>query len=113
MHNRIFKYSLESVDIQWITMPIGAKILSVQTQEGLNRKETICLWAMVDMDAKTALRGIAIIGTGNPFPKIGEGMSMIHLDTVQQYGLVWHIFELVNKDHNIDDLQGVRFGQGK
>ena len=42
---KIFKYELKVSDIQFVSMPKGAKLLKVQTQ-----RATPCIWALVDPD---------------------------------------------------------------
>ena len=44
---KIYKYRIEVTDDQNIEMPVGAKILTVQTQNGVP-----CIWAMVDPNAE-------------------------------------------------------------
>lgn len=92
MHNTIFTYELNLVDRQDLSLPIGAKILSAQIQ-----REKICIWAMVDSKEKKENRTIAIVGTGNPLPKINPDEKMVHVDTVQLHSMVWHVFEIVQK----------------
>lgn len=57
---RIYKYELKITDGQNISLPIGAKILTVQTQG-----EKVCLWALVDPKASTEFRFFEIFGTGH------------------------------------------------
>lgn len=88
---RIYKYQLEITDRQEIALPPGAQIVDVQFQG-----EHLCLWALVDGDAKQIeSRQIVIVGTGNPVP---DGL-LRHLATVQvptsAIRLVWHVFEAV------------------
>jgi hypothetical protein len=85
---RIWKYALNVIDQQCITMPRNAKILTVQMQDDI-----CCLWALVDETAKfTEHRNIAIYGTGNPMPD-NPGT---YIATFQMHGgaLVFHAFEL-------------------
>jgi hypothetical protein len=84
----VWKYSLDMVDQQVISMPIAASILCVQTQ-----REVICLWALVDPDEKRrANRRIRIAGTGHP---IGELEILAYIGTAQLQGgdLAFHVFE--------------------
>ena len=69
-------------------MPKGAEILSVQVQA-----DVLCLWALVDPDAKLQKRVIEILGTGNPIDV--PGVTHKFIGTVQMRGgsLVWHVFE--------------------
>lgn len=92
MYNKIFKFELYLLSRQVISIPIGANILDVQTQN-----EKICFWAMVDEKSKTELRTIDVIGTGQAFRPINPDQSRKHLGSVQHSGMVWHIFEIVNK----------------
>ena len=70
-----------------ITMPIGAKILSVQTKRGVPQ-----MWALVDPKAKTRTRRFRIFGTGEPIPYVYE-YKYLGTFLVTQEMLVWHIFE--------------------
>jgi hypothetical protein len=92
MHNTIFKYELNLVERQDLFLPRLAKIISAQTQ-----REKVCIWAMVDTNEKKENRTIAIVGTGNPLPKINPDEKMVHIDTVQMHSMVWHVFEIVQK----------------
>lgn len=90
----IWKFSLNVVDRQSVTMPAGSEILTVQDQyDGLQ------LWAIVaNPNAERELRTIEIVGTGNPMNDVNaEGFSRQYISTVQTRGgrLVWHIFELI------------------
>lgn len=85
---KIWKYPLEVIDRQAITMPPGAKLLTVQMQYG-----KCCLWALVDETKNdTAARRIAIYGTGNPMPDSpGEYIATFQMLNGK---LVFHAFEL-------------------
>lgn len=87
MNNRIWKFELGFTDFQQIWMPSGAKILTVQIQNGIP-----CLWAMVDSIAEYEWRNIGIVGTGNPINFKGE-----YIDTIQLDGFVWHVFEIISQ----------------
>lgn len=86
MKKRIFKYEL-SVDGTNISMPVGAEILTVQSQ---NR--TLCLWALVDPEAAKEIRYFEVFGTGHPIG-YDAGVSREYIATVQDGGFVWHVFE--------------------
>lgn len=91
---KIFKYPLRAEGQQTITMPKGGEILSVQFQNG-----AICVWALVNPDAEPEGRVIDIFGTGHPvLPVDALGATRKHLGTVQDAGLVWHVFEVIFKD---------------
>jgi hypothetical protein len=86
----IWKYPLHLDDMQRVRFRKDAKILSVQIQG-----EDLCLWVMVDSDAKEEWRTIAIFGTGHEIPK---DLNLLHIGTVQHYDgkLVWHVFEVLS-----------------
>lgn len=87
VRNTIWKYPLVIADRQRIEMPKGAKILTVQAQDG-----QACLWALVNADeGEMETRDFVIYGTGHyvsPLPGV-------YIGTVQMAGgrLVWHVFE--------------------
>lgn len=60
---KIWKFKLDITDEQTVEMPAGARILSVQMQQG-----DCCLWALCNENAAYERRHIAIYGTGNPMP---------------------------------------------
>lgn len=83
----IWKYPLQVVGEQVVTMPVGALVLCVQMQRNVP-----CLWALCDPNAGlTSDRTIQIIGTGHP---IGSDPG-IYIDTIQLDGgaLIFHVFE--------------------
>lgn len=86
MRKAVFKYPLSVADSQEIQMPEGAEILSVQVQGGV-----VCLWALVDMDAKETTRRFELYGTGHDF-RPGEQKF---IGTIQLYAgsIVFHVFE--------------------
>lgn len=88
---RIWKFPLKITDFQEIRMPLGARILCVQTQFS-----EPMIWAEVDVDEKahaleTERRGIFVIGTGNPMPVAATK----YIGTFQTFGgnLIWHVYE--------------------
>lgn len=83
----IYKYPIEITDEQALTLPVNARILTVQMQEGKS-----CLWAMIDTEEKrTEQVSISIYGTGHP---IADSENLTYLGTVQTLGgqLVFHVF---------------------
>ena len=82
----IYKYPIMTTDKQSIQMPLGAKILCIQTQN-----ELPCLWALVD-DLPLEPRCILIFHTGHPVP---ADKSLYYIGTYQLLGgqLVFHVFE--------------------
>lgn len=93
---QIWKYELEMIDNQAISMPRGSEIVAVQDQCG-----SICIWALVDTLEGRDFRFFDIIGTGHPIHDHGHSPAVTwcrnHVGTVQQSGgaLVWHVFERV------------------
>ena len=85
MRQQIWKFPLELTGVQEVEMPSGSQLLSVAVQQ-----ETLCLWAMVDLDRGTKERRmIDIIGTGNPI----DSHRRSFIGTVQMESFVWHVFE--------------------
>ena len=82
----IFKYQLLSQWEQVISMPAGAKILTVQMQH-----DEICLWVECCNDAPEEGRIIYIFGTGHDLGKI----KCRYIGSVQQDGghIVWHFYD--------------------
>lgn len=83
--NTIWKYILPLTAKQIVFMPRGARILTVQIQEG-----NICLWAIVDTDNGNEERRFAIVGTGAP-NEIPTDST--YIGTCQDGAFVWHVFE--------------------
>lgn len=89
LENMIHKQILKTVDVQEITVPSGAKILSVGEQRGV-----LCVWYCfnnaAEESAPTKKIAIRIVGTGSRGPGV-TGFTFI--DTVIcSNGLVWHVF---------------------
>jgi hypothetical protein len=84
----IYKYKLEPLDLQTVTLPKGYEIVSAQMQYN-----DLFLWALVDKFAKEdEVVEIEILATGSPIPEYVGARKFI--STVQMHGgrLVWHIF---------------------
>jgi hypothetical protein len=84
---RIWKWSLQLLDLQSLPIPEGAKLLTVQVQGDMPQ-----LWALVDEKAPIVHRNFATYGTGNPMPDGDPGQ---YAGTYQMRGgsLVFHVFE--------------------
>lgn len=82
----IWKFSLGESTHPILTMPVGAEILSVQTQ-----RDEPQLWALVDPDAPKAKRQFHVYGTGWDV----EQENLRFIGTVQMRGgaFVFHVFE--------------------
>ena len=89
MNKTIWKFELETTDNQTLKMPVGAEILTVQTQS-----DKPCLWALVDPNAEKEGRFIEIFGTGHPVG-YDMGIDRKYIGTYQLHGgsLVFHVFE--------------------
>lgn len=84
----IYKYPIEITDEQTFPMPVGAKILTVQVQNG-----NPFIWAMVNPESPTEQVSIRIYGTGHP---ISGRSNLEYVGTFQSmYGghLVFHVFK--------------------
>ena len=88
---KIWRFALDTFAIsQIIRMPIGAEILTAQTQDGKP-----CLWAVVDADVKasTEPRFIQVFETGQIM--IGTSLERKYIATIQIGQTVYHVFEYV------------------
>ena len=98
---RIWKWTLALTDVQTLEMPVGAGILTVQTQGDMPQ-----LWAICDEKATGKdKRHIAFFGTGNPMPdEPGE-----YISTFQVYdgALVFHAFEVDDERLNSGAMRGL------
>lgn len=86
VNKTIWKWKLRINDTQVISMPSGAEILSIQTQQG-----SPVLWALVNEDNPLTSRTFATYGTGfimpeNPGKYIGSYQNKLET-------LVFHVFE--------------------
>lgn len=83
----IWKYPLEVTNAQVLSMPIGAKILTVQTQG-----EIPCIWALVAESAPKTDRWIRIHETGHSIEADGE---LSYIGTFQLFNgsLIFHVLE--------------------
>jgi len=89
MSKLIYKFELKVLDVIEVTIPIGAKILSLQVQNNIP-----CLWALVDEGVRSEVRTFKTFGTGQYiFDK--EISCKKYIGTYQlQKGLVFHLFEV-------------------
>jgi hypothetical protein len=90
---RIYKYQLETIDIQLINVPrltgeenFKSQVLNVDTQNG-----TPCIWCLVDVEEEQQQIKIRIIGTGNPMPVLSKDD---YLGTYQLHNgeQIFHVF---------------------
>lgn len=83
----IYKYPLTSM-FNRIEMPEGAKILTMQLQNG-----TPCIWALVEPNAPKTERIFEVLVTGIGF----KDSPATYIGTYQFGGFVGHVFEITNK----------------
>jgi hypothetical protein len=91
----IHKYPIEVTDFQEVEMPMGAKILHVQSQPapyGQPSKEQLCLWAEVDPDNSLVPRRIRVFGTGHDMEHEHQ-LRYIGSTDMHNHALVWHVYE--------------------
>ena len=83
----IWKFPLETQDRQFVPMPAGATLLSVQCQHDAPQ-----LWALVDQNPNAFLveRRINIYGTGHP---VTEGGIFVGTYQLMDGALVFHVFD--------------------
>ena len=83
----VYKYPLTMVDKQEVSIPTGAKILSIQVQHN-----QICIWALVNTDNEFEKRTFILCGTGY---SISTELQLNFIGTVLLYEgeLVIHCFE--------------------
>jgi hypothetical protein len=84
----IFKYPLVVKSFQTLSIPYGAKLLTVQVQ-----RDIPCLWAEIDSEKVSEFRSIEIFGTGHPIP---EG-NRIYIGSFQLEGgnFIGHCYERI------------------
>jgi hypothetical protein len=82
----IYKYKLDVTDMQTVSMPIGSKILNLNTQQ-----EVPCIWALIDTDNEIEDRKFSIYGTGHECRPCYE--EYIGTFQIKQGFLVFHVFE--------------------
>ncbi len=73
-----------------VLMGANAKILSIQVQS-VDGFRGVYIWAEVDPNQDMETRDFIIVGTG----RLGPPSNVSYLATVQAYGGVWHIYEVV------------------
>ena len=82
---KIYKYPLELDYIQYIDIPVGYRLLSVQMQG-----DTPVMWVLVYPDAPKACVKFHTFGTGEDIKEADLGQ---HVGTYQLDQLVFHVFE--------------------
>lgn len=94
----IWKYELKETDVQRVGMPAGAELLHVASQrvekhgpDQYGSWDALCMWALLDPDAPTVERLVAIVGTGNPAPALNDDAK--YVGSAQCGPFVWHVFD--------------------
>lgn len=83
---QVWKFSIGvGTGEQHVQMPTGARVLSVQLQDGMPQ-----LWAVCDPTAAKVLRRIVAMGTGDD----GAPADAPYIDTLQVGYAVLHYFDL-------------------
>jgi len=83
MHKTIWKFPLNVMPSQWITVPSDSKALSIDVQSGVP-----CLWMLLDPNAPTTARKIHCFGTGQDVDAAHDQF----IGTVLVGPYVWHYF---------------------
>jgi hypothetical protein len=84
----IYKYPLEILDYPEVVLPKGAKILTIQVQNG-----NPWIWALVDTSINEyESRRLRIVGTGHPFEDFDDWEDYITTIQLMEGRLVFHIF---------------------
>lgn len=86
MTTAVWKYELKIVSEQKIEMPVMAKLLCVQVQNGAPQ-----LWALVNPNAPMERRRILTLGTGHPAD--GKPGEYVGTYQVEDGSLVFHVFD--------------------
>jgi len=84
----IWKFEIITTDSLRVEIPLGAKILTVQVQNGIP-----CLWCLVDVEKEKVSREIRVIGTGQPIESDFKGEYVGTYQLFNGTG-VFHLFLL-------------------
>lgn len=84
---QIWKYEMTAFDDHFIEMPIGAKFLSIQTQDGKP-----VMWFLVNPAISKEFRRFRVVGTGH---ELNLHSSDEYLGTFQIGAFVGHLFKLI------------------
>jgi hypothetical protein len=82
----IHKFPLDVIDDQPFEMPIGAKVLCVQVQNGLP-----CIWAEVNTEVPKENRWFSVYGTGAELAAFDH--TYIGTFQLRDGQLVFHVYE--------------------
>ena len=85
---KIYKYELEITNLQSVSMPIGANVISANVQNG-----KLCIWALVDTRNSDKNKSIAVAGTGYEIDFTVSDYDFYFVDTVMMSDiLVLHVY---------------------
>ncbi|WP_396187756.1 hypothetical protein [Flavobacterium sp.] len=86
MAKTVWKFELDSKDVNEFEIPKGGKVLSLQLQHG-----SPCIWVLVDDELEKEKRRFGIVGTGHFIKQ----KNIEYIGTFQQSQgyLVFHCFE--------------------
>jgi len=96
----VYKYPFLIGDYFKLSLPRGAQILHVATQQQIAQggyRDQACLWALVQPTAAKEEREFLLVGTGHP---ISPTDRLEHVGTFMMEGgaLVFHLFENLSRD---------------
>ena len=86
---RVYKYPIPIAGNLDLTLPLGAKPLHIEEQNG-----TVCLWALVDPSAMPTVRKFCMRGTGHPIENDDADLDHVGTFTVRER-FVFHLFEVL------------------
>jgi hypothetical protein len=84
----VWKFPIDPFDTITVEMPQGAEVLTAAMQG-----DTLCLWALVNPDARLVPHRFAVAGTGHTRHDLDHAT---YISTIQMMGgaLVLHVFDL-------------------
>ncbi|WP_018703555.1 DUF7352 domain-containing protein [Anaeromusa acidaminophila] len=90
---KIFKYALETTDLQVIRIPKlnGASSFKDQYLNIAVQKGIPCVWCLVDDEQESQEVAIRIVGTGNPMPDLSKE-EYLGSYMVSDGDMVFHVF---------------------
>ncbi len=83
----IWKYPIPIEDSFEIEMPQGARVLSVDTQDGKPY-----IWVLVNTSSPKGLRPFRLLGTGHPSDDVGTS-RFVGTFQMRNGDLVYHLFD--------------------
>ena len=85
----VFKYTIPVEDYFSLDLPEGAKILTVQEQNGGAQ-----VWALVNSDNPTETRNFRLAGTGHPIKESPDVLDYIGTFQLAGGSFIGHVFEI-------------------